>query len=156
MQIDWKHLATTEGYISLKKAYIRDVQGAAKEKQRGRRPMRDKAVFLKLFNWVIARAKHYAEFTGRPIHEILNEWEAKRDYWWLNYYQECNQPKLFNSPNIKPIGIRGTIKYYKTSKWYVGEPERATRSLQKCLHELALMARTKKAKWTAERKKRGW
>lgn len=44
--------------------------------------------------WVVARAKHYAEKTGLPWEEILNSWEEKRDYWYMNYYQECNQPEI--------------------------------------------------------------
>lgn len=52
MKIDWKHLASTPGYISLKKAYIYDVVEANQQRQRGYKPMRDKAEFLKHFNWV--------------------------------------------------------------------------------------------------------
>lgn len=45
-------------------------------------------------NWVVARAKHYAEKTGLSAAEILNAWESKRDYWYMNYYQEVNQPEI--------------------------------------------------------------
>jgi hypothetical protein len=102
MKINWKHLATTPGYRSLKAAYIRDVQKAT----RSARPMRDKTEFLKKFIWVIGRAKHYAQHFEVPIAIILNEWESKRNYWWLNYYQECNQPKFHthNRYTRKPRG----------------------------------------------------
>lgn len=93
-QINWKHLATTKGYKSLKAAYIHDVRDAVARKQKFGRAMRDKAEFLKLFNWVINRAKHYSHHTGKPIDIILNEWEEKRTYWWLNFYQDCRQPKF--------------------------------------------------------------
>lgn len=156
MEINWKHLSTTPGYVSLKAAYIHDVQSASREKARGRRPMRDKAEFLRQFNWVICRAKHYAEFTGRPIHEILNEWEAKRNYWWLSYYQNGKQPKLNNCPTVKPTGLRGEIKYYKTDRWYANDRKRGTVRIQDCIRRNALKNRTKKAKWTPARKKRGW
>lgn len=44
--------------------------------------------------WVIDRARHYSEKTGLPVAAILDEWEAKRTYWYQNYYQDGNQPKL--------------------------------------------------------------
>lgn len=46
------------------------------------------------FEWIIERAKHYAEKTGLTASEILNAWESKRTYWYMNFYQECNQPKI--------------------------------------------------------------
>ena len=45
-------------------------------------------------NWVIERAKHYSEKTGIPESDILDSWEKGRSYWYMNYYQECNQPRL--------------------------------------------------------------
>ena len=128
MQIDWKHLATTPGYKSLKAAYIDDVLESERYRHRyDCKPMRDKAEFLKHFNWVINRAKHYAEFTGKPIHIILNEWEANRTYWWLNYYQSCNQPKLFNKcTSVQPRGSRGAIKYCKAEARRYKAPEKAS------------------------------
>jgi len=96
MRIDWKYLATTDGYKSLKAAYVRDVQKSAKFK----RPMRDKVEFLTQFRWVIGRAKHYAHHTGRSMESILNEWEENRAYWWLNYYQDCRQPKFHSGARL--------------------------------------------------------
>ena len=90
MNINWKHLATTPGYVSLKAAYIRDVKKATESKYQS---MRNKAEFLRLFNWVICRAKYYAHRENVTLEIILNRWEADRDYWWLNYYQNCNQHK---------------------------------------------------------------
>jgi hypothetical protein len=46
------------------------------------------------FKWVTDRAAHYAEKTGILPEEILNAWEEKRDYWYMNYYQDGNQPKI--------------------------------------------------------------
>lgn len=45
-------------------------------------------------NWVIARAKHYGSMTGLGPSDILNSWEARRNYWYMNYYQESNQPEI--------------------------------------------------------------
>ena len=91
MKIDWKYIATTPGYKSLKAAYIKDVMG----NQRYERPMRNKAEFLRHFKWVIGRALHYAHIFGLPLDFILDSWEDNRTYWWLNYYQESRQPKQY-------------------------------------------------------------
>ena len=54
LKIDWKHLATTPGYKSLKAAYIKDVEKSERYRHKhGCAPMRDKAEFLEHFNWVI-------------------------------------------------------------------------------------------------------
>jgi hypothetical protein len=102
MKIDWKYLAATPGYKSLKAAYIEDVKKASKQS----RPMRCKDDFLSKFQWVINRAKHYAYHTGRSVESILNEWEDTRNYWWLNYYQNSHQPK-FHSGSVKALGTNG-------------------------------------------------
>jgi hypothetical protein len=44
--------------------------------------------------WVIERANHYAKATGLDAGDILNSWEKSRKYWYMNYYQDCNQPEL--------------------------------------------------------------
>jgi hypothetical protein len=44
------------------------------------------------YKWVIERAKHYAQKTGIPYEEIIEIWEEDRSYWYMNYYQDCNQP----------------------------------------------------------------
>lgn len=44
--------------------------------------------------WVIERVQHYAEVTGLLAAEILDTWEDKRDYWYMNYYQDAEQPRL--------------------------------------------------------------
>lgn len=47
-------------------------------------------------DWIIDRAKHYEEKTGISYLEVIEKWEEKRDYWYMNYYQDCNQPLLTN------------------------------------------------------------
>jgi hypothetical protein len=93
MKIDWKKVAASPGYKSLKAAYIKDVQGNQRWVRKGVRPMRDKAEFLRHFRWVISRAMYYAHRYNRPIEAVLWSWESDRTYWWLNYYQEGRQPK---------------------------------------------------------------
>ncbi|MBU1692320.1 MAG: hypothetical protein KJ958_00860 [Gammaproteobacteria bacterium] len=44
--------------------------------------------------WTVARAEHYAQKTGLSAIDILNAWEKSRDYWYMNYYQDANQPEI--------------------------------------------------------------
>lgn len=46
------------------------------------------------FKWVLARAQHYADKTGIAAADILDSWEKDRNYWYMNYYQDCNQPEI--------------------------------------------------------------
>jgi hypothetical protein len=94
MKINWKEVSKSPGYKSLKAAYIKDVIEAEEYRAKHGSSSRGKAEFLKRFNWVISRAKHYSHVQGIPLSQVLNKWEAGRDYWWFNYYQDCNQPKL--------------------------------------------------------------
>ncbi len=152
MKINWKHLATTKGYKSLKATYIKAVQNAVKQK----RPMRDKKEYLKQFNWIINRAKHHAYTHNIPIETILDIWESKRDYGWLNYYQDNRQPK-FTSKCLKPTGIKGTRKYYKNDKWTKNDPVIIKKRMKSFISWFC-KNKTKKDKprWSMERKKRGY
>ena len=51
------------------------------------------------YKWILDRASHYAEKSGKPVDEILEIWETSRNYWYMNYYQGSNQP-LLNSEEI--------------------------------------------------------
>lgn len=152
MKIDWKALAQSPGYRSLKAAYTRDVHKAGQETH----PMRKKAEFLKLFTWVIARAQHYAIRQNRPIEEVLNEWEAKRDYWWLNFYGEGRQPKL---PSGKPRNVKyQKPETYLRSRWgRRNEPGVYFKSLRNDRQRAARLAREKagkKARWSMDHKRK--
>lgn len=46
------------------------------------------------FKWIIDRAKHYGEKLGLNWEDVLDSWETSRSYWYMNYYQECNQPEI--------------------------------------------------------------
>ena len=46
------------------------------------------------FKWAIDRAKHYGEKLNIPWKEVIQSWEETRNYWYMNYYQECNQPEI--------------------------------------------------------------
>lgn len=54
------------------------------------------------FEWALARAQQYADFCGTTRAKVLEAWERKRSYWYVNYYQECNQPDLTKT-NGTPI-----------------------------------------------------
>ena len=96
MKIDWKKVAASSGYKSLKAAYIKDVQAATRFAIRyGRKPMREKAELMSHFKWVIGRAIHYAHGHNRSIEAVLWTWESDRKCWWLNYYQDSRQPKRY-------------------------------------------------------------
>lgn len=55
--------------------------------------------YCRKFRWAIDRAKHYGEKLGIPWKEIIQSWDSDRRYWYMNYYQECNQPKI-DSDNV--------------------------------------------------------
>lgn len=46
------------------------------------------------FAWAVNQAKHYSEKTGIAWETVLERWEAERDYWYMNYYQEAKVPRL--------------------------------------------------------------
>jgi len=52
------------------------------------------------FKWTIDRAKHYGEKLGLNWEDVLNSWEEKRNYWYMNYYQESNQPEIRDNVRV--------------------------------------------------------
>lgn len=50
--------------------------------------------------WIIERAQQYADTIGVTRDEVIDAWENNRDYWYMNYYQECNQPSLNGSNRV--------------------------------------------------------
>lgn len=81
-------LEACEGYKKLKAAVDSDCEG---DRKRGRPLFHD---YPAKMAWVLERAKHYAEKTGMDAADILDAWEKERRYWYMNYYQDCNQPKI--------------------------------------------------------------
>jgi len=53
-----------------------------------------KCEYCSKFKWVIDRAKHYGEKLGIPWKEVMQSWDEDMSYWYMNYYQECNQPRI--------------------------------------------------------------
>lgn len=73
----------SEGYKSLLSAVQKD-----EEKQAGFHDYRGKLA------WIIDRVNHYAEKTGVDAIDLLTAWESARNYWYMNYYQDANQPLI--------------------------------------------------------------
>jgi hypothetical protein len=143
MKIDWKHLCATPGYISLKKAVIKSVTSG--------RSFHNKQQHYKNFNWIINRAKHYAYHLNKPIEEILNEWEAKRNYSYENYYQPGRFPKLNKASNVKQPGVKHYTKFGMFKKDPV---KRKARSLSIIMGIQKANSKRKddKARWSKRRK----
>ena len=154
MKIDWKVVARSKGYKSLKAAMIRDIQSASKEIQRGHRPMRDKAEFHKHFNWVIARAVHYAHHTKTTLDVVLNNWEAQRSMcWWYGYYQDSQMRKLNRkNPHVAPMKMS---TYYKCNRRYgprsKDKREATFREIMRVQKRNSLR-KDKKARWSKREK----
>lgn len=79
--------------------------------------------FCGKYAWVIERAKLYAERTGYTMDEVLEIWEEDRDYWYMNYYQDCNQPSKMPGRisglkiiemEAQVVKLNGRIEFYKT------------------------------------------
>ncbi len=56
----------------------------------------NKCEYCDTFKFAVDRAKEYAKYLECSTNDVLKSWEEKRSYWFLNYYQEANQPKLDN------------------------------------------------------------
>lgn len=50
--------------------------------------------YCQKFKWIIDRAKHYGKKMELDWKDVLKSWEGERRYWYLNYYQDCNQPEI--------------------------------------------------------------
>lgn len=93
------------GYESLKASVLADIE----KESRGCKQFHPEGCpskgecfhnYCDKFSWTIDRAKHYGEKTGEQWENILDAWEKDRDYWYMNYYQESNQPIISNIDRI--------------------------------------------------------
>lgn len=50
-----------------------------------------------------------ARLWGFHWEDILDGWEESRNYWYMNYYQECNQPKI----TAKNVRVFDTMDAYR-------------------------------------------
>lgn len=65
------------------------------------------------FKWAVDKAKAYGEVLELNWEDVLDSWENDRNYWYMNYYQECNQPKI--SGKVKVLNGTG-IKFLLSAK----------------------------------------
>ena len=114
MDINWKEVAKSPGYISMKAAVADEAKRVAKW---GRKP---DSRYAESFRFAIGRAIHHACKRGVTLDVILNEWEEKRDYNFISFYSDHHLPKI-HSNTRKPWGIRATIKEIRKNKFYRGE-----------------------------------
>jgi hypothetical protein len=45
-------------------------------------------------SWAVSRAEAYAKKIGVEAADVLNAWEKRRNYWYMNFYQDSNQPDV--------------------------------------------------------------
>jgi hypothetical protein len=69
------------------------------------------------FKWIIDRAKHYSEKTGIDWKDILKGWEQQRSYWYMNFYQEANQPEIKTDKVIIVENKEDYLKKYPSKKF---------------------------------------
>lgn len=67
------------------------------------------------YEWALGRAQQYADHLGVTRDEVLTAWEQERDYWYVNYYQESNQPDLMghNAVTLEQWEAEGERLYGK-------------------------------------------
>ena len=118
-KINWKKVGQSEGYQKLKKTVLREIHERYRNSPNGKKDKKCTTLYLtgckpgtteyrdghcyrincsydycSKFKWIIDRAKHYSHKTGVPLEQILDIWEADRDYSFENYYQESKQPRI--------------------------------------------------------------
>lgn len=103
-------ITESTGYKKLLAAVERDEKD---DTDRGRRFFHD---YRGKLAWVLARAQHYADRTGLSAAAILDAWEERRNYWYMNYYQDANQAEIKD----------GKVRVFDTSEEMlasIGKPE---------------------------------
>jgi hypothetical protein len=141
MKINWKQLARSKGYRLFKKSFME-----YKLRTRCHKDSADKT-----FKKIIGLAQSstfkfckYPDLYTYHISQLLQEWEDKRSYCWLNYYSSSK----FNKPHSNSVKDRNIIKYYKSLKNNVRYKNKSiTDAQQKLRKNLG-----KKARWTKQQK----
>lgn len=64
------------------------------------------------FKWVIDRVYHYSKTLDIPVENILDSWEKDRNYWYMNFYQNSNQPLINPGRKVK---VFETVEDFKES-----------------------------------------
>lgn len=109
MKIDWKHLASTPGYRSLKASMIKTIKRDNRFSCSQANKVKTHLKFLK----VIGRLQHLAHKQGVSMEYLLNFHESERGthHSWDSYYSDFHLPKLGRPKNHWGInGIRRDAK----------------------------------------------
>jgi hypothetical protein len=128
-KIDWKHVSKTSGYLSLKAAYVKDLNCPPKRLPRSKANLKEK------FYWIINRAKYFANYHNIELATVLLNWEMERklnriEQWWYGYYSEYStQFRKHHSNSVKPMGIKGFKKANKKS-WPSSPKQNRLRNLE--------------------------
>lgn len=152
MKINWKEVAQSPGYKSLKQAVIDEHNRGAMFKRRGCSNYGHGNRYQEKFKFAISRATHYAYKRGVPLEVILNEWEEKRTYNFMNYYGDTNFPKLHLNA-LEPVGIRGVIK--RTRKRHSFDNTHRKQYVCSAImrhHKDMVKQSTRKPRWSNDRK----
>ena len=146
MNINWKEVCQSPGYISMQAAVADEAACTAKW---GRK---SDERYAKAFSFAINRAKHYAYHFGCNVQDILNGWEGQRDYNFISFYSNHHLPK-FHSGNKQLMGVRKQIKRYKIDRHY-NPKEKQERILLLLIGQQKATSKKAKPRWSAEYKAR--
>ncbi len=91
---------TSKGMASLQAAYQADLQAGNQSQE----------VLDTKLKWVLERADQYAKACNTTREKILEAWETKRTYWWVNFYQGCNQPNLEEHGTTPVVMVKDWLK----------------------------------------------
>jgi hypothetical protein len=107
---DWKFIATTPGYKSLKAAYIKGKRSSCQWERRHAEEG---------FRLAISLAKRYSALSGKPIHEILNTWEKGHTYGSMSSYYSNLKYKsyLYKVPHKYKATKEVTRTKNRWAKW---------------------------------------
>jgi hypothetical protein len=105
-QIDFKRLSKSEGYIKLKAAVLKDIFDRRRsnpkkgcfnlngcDKKSKRECFNNHCSTFKYVIDLIRKVKH---ITGIDEVIVINAWEAKRSFWYMNFYQDSYLKDLIN------------------------------------------------------------
>lgn len=90
-------IETCDGYKHLLKAVEADKKSYPDESRSNDNSGHGYMAHLR---FAVSRAKHYGEKLGLEPADILDAWEKRRDYWYMNYYQDANMP-LIDAENVR-------------------------------------------------------
>lgn len=95
--------------------------------------------FEKQIEWIRQMFLDYSEKLGIPVDELVDIAESKRDYWWPNYYQECNFPPLDSESIVGIFRTAEEFRKYAKEHWDGFKCPRCgavSQNPQECIHRV--------------------